>query len=93
MSDNITILQKYFNPLYFNVYEPYAGTIVVSSLENPNNQCLELNIQGSHMKVEYISKCNYRISGTQILGIIQKFVNERGGITLIELQDTSKIHI
>jgi hypothetical protein len=91
MSDNITILQKYFNPLYFNVYEPYAGNVVVSSLENPNNQCLELNIQGNHMKVEYISKCNYRISGNQILGIIQKFVNERGGINLIELQDTSKI--
>jgi hypothetical protein len=91
MSDNITILQKYFNPLYFNVYEPYAGNIVVSSLENPNNQCLELKINGNHMKVEYISKCNYRMSGTKILGIIQKFVNENGTINSVELQDTSKL--
>jgi hypothetical protein len=90
-SDNITILQKYFNPLYFNVYQPYAGNIIVSSLENPNNHCLELNIHGSHMKVEYISKCNYRISGSQILGIIQKFVKENGGINIVELQDTSKL--
>ena len=91
MSDNITILEKYFNPLYFSVNEPYPGTVVVFSLENPNNQCLELKIHGNHMKVEYISKCNYRINGTQILGIIQKFVNERGGIDSVELQDTSRL--
>jgi hypothetical protein len=91
MADNIPILQQYFNPLYFNVYEPYSGNVVVSSLENPNNQCLELNIHGNHMKVEYVSKCNYRISGSQILGIIQKFVKDKGSITIVELQDTSKL--
>ena len=91
MSDNITILEKYFNPLYFNVYEPYPGKVVVSSVENPNNQCLELNIQGNYMKVEYIGKCNYRINGTQIMGIIQKFVRDKGCINLVELQDTSSL--
>lgn len=91
MSDNITILQQYFNPLFFNVYEQYSGNVVVSTLENPDNRCLELNIHGNHMKVEYVSKCNYRISGSQILSIIQKFVKDKGDITMVELQDTSKL--
>lgn len=91
MSSNISILQKYFNPLYYNIEEPYPGNVVVSSLDNPNNHCLELNIKGNYMKVEYVSKCNDIISGSQIIGIIQKFVKDKGNINAVELQDTSKL--
>jgi len=92
MSDNITILEKYFNPLYFSVNEPQPDSLIVYSLENPNGSpCLELKIQGNYMKIEYIGKCNYRITGSQILNIIQKFVNDKRTINIVELQDTSRI--
>lgn len=91
MSNNITILQRYFNPTYFNVQETIQGVLLVYSNDNTVNPCLELRIHRDFMKVEYVNKCNDRISGTQLLNIISNFAKDTGTITIIELQDTSKL--
>lgn len=91
MSNNITILQKYFNPTHFNVQETSPGLLLVYSNNNAANPCLELRIHRNFMKVEYVNKCNDRISGTQLLNIISNFAKDNGTITTIELQDTSKL--
>ena len=91
MSNNITILQKYFNPTHFNVQETSPGLLLVYSNNNAVNPCLELRIHRNLMKVEYVNKCNDRISGTQLLNIISNFAKDNGTITTIELHDTSKL--
>lgn len=91
MSNNITILQKYFNPTHFNVQETSPGLLLVYSNDNAVHPCLELLIHRNFMKVEYVNKCNDRISGTQLLNIVSKFAKENGTINTIELQDTSKL--
>ena len=91
MSNNLTLLQRYFNPSFFNVQESSPGLLLVFSNDNAVQPCLELLIHGNFMKVEYVNKCNDRISGTQLLNIISKFAKDKGNITTIELQDTSKL--
>jgi hypothetical protein len=90
MSENSIILRKYFNPAYYIVEESSPNNFNVAHVDQPYLYCLELRIDGDIMKVDYISKCNYRISGTQILNIISNFVKDVG-IRSVKLKDKSEL--
>jgi hypothetical protein len=55
MSNNLTLLQRYFNPSFFNVQESSPGLLLVFSNDNAVQPCLELLIHGNFMKVEYVN--------------------------------------
>ena len=90
MSDNTVILRKYFNPAHFIINESEPGYITVSPMGREYIYCLELKIKGDTLKIDYISKCSNRITGTQILSIISKFAKEKG-IDIVKLQDKSDL--
>ena len=90
MSDKIPILYKYFKEEYFFIDEEEPGTIVVHPRDKEYLECLKLKIEGNDMKVDYLSKCSYRLSGSQTLAIVNKFAKEVG-ITTVKLKDKSDL--
>ena len=90
MSDKIAILSKHFKEEYFIIDEEEPGTIVVHPREKDFLECLKLKFEGDTMKVDYLSKCSYRLSGSQTLGIVNKFAKE-SGLTTVKLKDKSDL--
>lgn len=90
MSDKIDILSKYFKEEYFIIDEEEPGTIIVHPREKDFLECLKLKFDGDTMKVDYLSKCTHRLSGSQTLNIVNKFAKEVG-ITTVKLKDKSDL--
>ena len=89
MSENVVKLRKYFKADQYIVSEPDPGEINVSPIDKPSFNCLELELLGDTLKVEYIRKCS-GASGTQLLNMISNFAKKEG-LTYVTLDDKSRI--